>query len=286
MGINIEDIIKISNKKPTIIEKSEDGGIRAKIENGISYYFLPEDLYEEFYMRKEAMEEAQKQRDAAYNKETEEAIASIFRQKNAPKYNIDCIPITRKNNSEVKREIKRPTVKSKKKYKGNKRLRAKATLAAILISLSIGGSVYGVEQMSKSQKEYETVATEVQNLSDEEIKNEIYDILKQEVADATKTNKEDIKFWRSHPDSGTIRTEVNVGKTSYEENIDLRSPFDINNTLKSKGISKIIDEATSAESRKDLIKTLIKTKKFSKEKDLKVDGKKLKEIKAQEDNER
>ena len=285
MEINIEDLIKISNKRPTIIEKSQDGSTRAKIENGISYYLLPEDLYEEFYARKEAIEEAQKQRDAAYDKETEEAIASIFRQKRTPKYNIDCIPITR-SNPEVKREIKRPIVKQKKKYKGSKRLRAKATLAAILISLSIGGSVYGIEQISKSQKEYEAVATEVQNLSDEEIKSEIYDILKQEVADATKENKEDITFWRSQPDSGTIRTEVNAGKTSYEENIDLRSPFNIDNTLKSKGISTIIEEATSAKSRKDLIKTLVKTKKFSKEKDLEVDGKNLKEVKAEEDNER
>ena len=55
--IEVNDLINMSNKRKIIVEKSEDGRTRSKIKDGIYYYSLPENLYNEFCEQKEIVEE-------------------------------------------------------------------------------------------------------------------------------------------------------------------------------------------------------------------------------------
>lgn len=229
-----------------------------------------------------------------YNESIKSKFSNLDDEKNTETIGNDVTKIVNSNHRKIKynyemkeeekRELKKPnSTRTKKRYKGNK----KAVLAIILTSLTVGiGSTYVGIKSYNYKKEYKAVAEEVQKLSNKEIQEEIYDILRQEVSDATKTNNDDIKFRNFNVDSGTIRTEVKAGEQTYTADQDLRSPISMGNTLKSGKVMDIVSKANSTEDRKELIKTLIKTRKFSKEKDLEVDGKNLKEIKSREDKER
>lgn len=291
MKNELDYFVEKSAQNKIVVKKSKNKDIKAKVYQGKNYYYLPEDLYEQYNEELQRMLREKKNREEQYNKETEEAVEKLFSQRRKSNNNVNYVHNneilqTRKITTVNKREIKKPNPSKQKampkKYNGNKKTRLKAMVFAILIASSIGAGINVIDK----NIEYEKVAKEVQELTNEEIQDEILDILKQEVSDATKKSKEDIKVWHSHPDFDMIRTEIIVGNDVYKSQQDLRSPFNIGNTLKSKGISTIIEETTSATSRKDLIKTLIKARKFSEEKDLEVDGDKLKEVKAEEDNER
>lgn len=270
--IEVNDLINMSNKRKIIVEKSEDGRTRSKIKDGIYYYSLPENLYNEFCEQKEIVEELKRQKDSEYKRETIEEIEKIFRNRDQGY----------RNSTIDYKDIKRPKTSAKKKYKGNIKQRIKAIMAVMLIGASVG---VGVKEVANYKKQYNAIANEVQNLSDKEIRDEIYDILKQEISNATNVDKEDITFETYQPDSGTERTEVTAGEKNYVNNRDLRSPINFGNTLSNK-VAEIINHSNNNSDRKELIKQLKKAREFSEEKDLKVDGDNLKDVKQLEENER
>lgn len=292
MKDELEYFVEKGTQEKIVVRKSKNKDIKARVYKGKNHYYLPEDLYEQYNEKIQDMLKEKKAREEQYNKETEEAVDKIFAQRRKNNNNAHYVNPNRKSPHQEhhaieKKEIRRPNPsrqkkKMPKKYSGKKRTRLKAMLFAILIAGSIGEFAHIIDK----NIEYENVAKEVQELTDDEIQDEIIDILKQEVSDATQESKEHIKLWHSHPDSELIRTEVIAGDVTYKAEQDLRSPINIGNTLKSKGITSIIEEATSARSRRDLIKTLMKARKFSEKKDLEVDGDELKEVKAEEDHER
>ena len=150
----------------------------------------------------------------------------------------------------------------------------------------------GIDEFSKRLSKYcklEVIELDdekaPENLSDKEIRDEIYDILKQEISNATNVDKEDITFETYQPDSGTERTKVTAGEKNYVNNRDLRSPINFGNTLSNK-VAEIINHSNNNSDRKELIKQLKKAREFSEEKDLKVDGDNLKDVKQPEENER
>lgn len=277
-----------------MILESKDDQVHARIQGGIYYYYFPKDKYEE-YKRKyglrestliEESPEAKAKREAAerraYDKETEEIIEIFNDRDKRTKTEIEVYPIRRVEETAtrpVKRTIKNsPQKKKNQRYKGNRKERAKALLASLLIVLSIGAGVRGIESYIEYTDSFNATATKVQNMSEEEIRTEIDNILKQEISDATGAGIEDIDISQYAMGSSTKRTKVEVGDESYIYDVDLRSLFNIGNTLKSNGISEIVEAANNAKGdRKKLIKALMKAREFSKEKDLVLDDDVLKE---------
>ncbi len=279
-SIKVEDLV---NMKNIVVEESEDGTTHVKMKVGKYYFKLPEDLYNEYCEQKRIIEEVKRQKDAEYERETIEGIERIFMKRDQGYRNST---IDDEKSTRDKKDIKRPKSSTKEEYKGSRKQRIKAMIAVMLVSISVGVGVgIGIKEASDYKKQYNAIATEVQNLSDEEIRNEIYDILKEEISKATKVDKEDITFETYQPDSGTIRTEVKAGEETYVNDRDLRSPTNFGNTLSNK-VAEIINHSNNNSDRKELIKQLKKAREFSEEKDLKVDGNKLKDVKQPEEKER
>lgn len=287
-----------------VILPSKDQYMHARIKSGIYYYYLPKEQYEE-YQRKygvmdsrlleepaeaRARREAQERRE--YDIETEKVIDLIDisnrRNHNGRKDIIDIEayevrPTERKTSRPTaKRNIRNKPVQTKKKrYKGSKDERLKACFAAILIVLSMMLSVMGFEKYVDYSDRYNETAAAVESLDENEIRGSIEDILKREISSATGAELEDIDISQYVMGSSFERTEVEAGDATYRYDRDLRSPFNWGNTLKSGGLRSIIDAVNDAKGdRKALIKALMKARKFSEEKDLIVDGDKLKEVDA------
>ena len=179
---------------------------------------------------------------------------------------------------EEKRKLPNKATTSKKSYKGSKHRRIKALIAAILVAGGIGYGVYKIPEIIEDQKAYQAIEEVVKNYSNEQIKERIYSVLEGEVTDAT--HEQNVKFDQYMVDTGTRRTQVKVGEKTYTEDLDLRSPISMGNTLKSGSIGNIIAETKDAEKKQDrkgLIRSLRDAIKFANKKDLQVEGDTLKE---------
>lgn len=278
------------------IELSEDKHTYAKIQSGVYYYSFPEDRFDKVIERLKAMEEEERRIKQEYDQDIDQVLAMVNNRKlerpatmmgaSRPGQTKKCgskqLPRTRTR----KRVIKRPAaLHGKKTHTGNKKMRLQAMFAALLIAGTIGTGIYGINHYIQYQKEYNEVSASVEGLTDEEIKEEIEDILKQEVRDATGEKRDEVEILQYYIGTDTKKTQVQVGDDVYTEIINYRDPISFGNTLKSNGIRDIISQANSAKDREELIKALIKAQRFSKDRDLEVDGDKLKEIKSSRGNE-
>lgn len=178
-----------------------------------------------------------------------------------------------------KRDLKNSSSKIKNKtYKGSLKKRIKALIAAALVIGGIVAGTYGIKKHHEYIYDYAATATRVEEMSDDELKDHIENILKEEVSKATGVDTEEINFSRYSSGTSFQTTKVTAGESTYRYVVDLRSPCTEGN-LKSKGLSSVISETRNAKGdREKLIKALMKAQKFSAEKDLVVDGDKLKEV--------
>ena len=219
---------------------------------------LEENQYEEAqkWVDKKAEELENVYQDRKYRQETEEVLKFF----------------------EDKRKLSNRATTSQQSYKGNKNRRVKALIAAILVTAGIGYGAYKIPDIVEDQKAYHAIEEVVKNYSNEQIRDRIYSVLEGEITDATHEQKVEIDQYMV--DTGTKRTQVKVGKMTYTEDLDLRSPVSTKNTLKSGSIGRIITETRDAEKRKDrkgLIRSLRDAIKFANDKDLTVEGDTLKE---------
>ena len=279
------------------IELSKDKNAYAKIQSGVYYYSFPEDRLDKVIEIFKTMEAEEKhieelKRQEEYNNEIDRVLDILNKRK--PKSEISMIDINKPQQTALheerkpqgKKAIKRPSVPTKKKkHTGSKKMRLQAMLAALLSVGIIGTGIYGINHYHQYQKEYNEVSVLVEGLTDEEIKEEIENILKQEVRDATGEKRDEVEILQYYIGTDTKKTQVQVGDDVYTEIINYRDPISFGNTLKSNGIRDIISQANSAKDREELIKALIKAQRFSKDRDLEVDGDKLKEIKSSRGNE-
>lgn len=285
--------MEINKSKKFVILPSKDEYMHARLQGGVYYYYLPKEKYESYKANggvldnREILEKEAKMAELKYEKETEKVLDIIdINRKKRNNNNIELYAPRQVQRRDVspKRNIKNSPSKAKnKKCKSSKKDYIKASVAAALIVIGMAAGVCGIEKQIDNTNRYNETAATVETMSDDEIRESIEDILKQEISEATGEKVEDIRFSQHSIDSATQRTEVKVGENEYTYDDDLRSPVNIGNTLKSYTIKELIDETNSSSTdRKSLIKALMKAQKFSKEKDLVVEGKKLKEVKAQE----
>lgn len=184
------------------------------------------------------------------------------------------------NHNKKKRNIKNRCSKIKNiKYKGNIKNRIKALIATALVVGGIVGGAYGINKHHEYIYEYAETATRVEGMTDAELKDYIENIIKEEISKATGVDTDKIDISKYSSGTNFQVTKVTAGEAEYKWVDDLRSPINIGNTLKSNGLRAVIDETRNSKNNRDeLIKTLMKAKKFSDKKDLVVDGNKLKEV--------
>lgn len=178
-----------------------------------------------------------------------------------------------------KRDLKNSSSKIKNKiYKGNLKKRIKALIATAIVIGGIAAGTYGIKKHHEYIYDYAATATRVEEMSDDELKDYIENILKEEVSKATGVDTEEINFSRYSSGTSFQTTKVTAGENEYKYVEDLRSPCTEGN-LKSKRLRSVISMTRNANGdRKELIKALKKAQEFSDEKDLVVDGDKLKEV--------
>lgn len=115
-----------------------------------------------------------------------------------------------------------------------------------------------------------------------QLRDKIDDVIKSEISKATGSEKKDISFESEWIDSKTKKTVLNVGDEEYKYIQELGGISTGN--LRSKGIINLISAANEAKTTDELISALNEANKFSKEKDLKVEGKKIVEVDSKEDD--
>lgn len=265
----LNNIAKNEKIKEFVVRKSQNGKRSEGISGGDTYIFtvLP-DEYEEAVKLAERIN-AEKARNKQEDKFNE------FMSKQEKNYDELCKPFE----EQTKRKIKSKPANNK--YKKKKYTLIKKGLSLVLATASILG--IGGHLAKQNIDEYNKVAASVEQLTDDEIKKEIAFVLKQEISEATHENIENIDISQYNIGSDTKRTEVKAGESIYTENLNKRDFITYGNTLKSNNIRDIIYKVKNAKNREELIKTLIDARKFSKNKDLKVDGDTLEEVKTKDD---
>lgn len=285
--------MEINKNKKFVILPSKDEYMHARLQGGVYYYYLPKEKYESYKANggildnREILEKEARMAELKYEKDTEKVLDFIDinrKKKNNNNIELYAPRQVQRRDVSLKKNIKNSPSKAKnKKYKSNKKDYIKASVAAALIVIGMVAGVRGIEKQIDNTNRYNETAKAVETMSDDEIRESIEDIIKQEISSATNVEVNDIDISKYSLGSSEIITEVRAGENEYIYNDDLRSPINIGNTLKSYTIKELIDETNSSSTdRKSLIKALMKAQKFSKEKDLVVEGKKLKEVKAQE----
>lgn len=225
------------------------------------------------------MSDEVKYKEDYYRNQEDEVLRMLEKQKLKEniKYFEDALKEQEKRKN--KRDLKNSSSKIKKTYKGNLKKRIKALIATAIV---IGGIAVGTYEIKKHHEyiyDYAATATRVEEMSDDELKDYIENILKEEVSKATGVETEEIDFSRYSSGTTFQTTKVTAGETEYKYDEDLRSPFFDTGNLKSKGLRSVISMTRNANGdRKELIKALKKAQEFSDEKDLVVDGDKLKEV--------
>lgn len=162
----------------------------------------------------------------------------------------------------TKRNLKnRPSKPEKHKYKGGIGQRFIALLIAALAAAGLTYTVLGYG-------DYQYTAGTVENLSGEEIMEEIDGVLKKEISQATGIKIGDIEFY-TEVNGTTSQTEIiKAGNKEFTDTLEFRSPgFFTNNTIKSEKLTKLI-KAAKRGTREELIKTLRDARRFTEEYDL------------------
>lgn len=284
--------MEINKNRKYVILPSKDKYMHARVQGGVYYYYLPQEQYEKYKEKNEILdnrkiiETEEKRSRLEFERETDKIIDIMDISRHRRNNNVIELYETRpdqRREVSPKRNIKSAPSKAKrKKYKANRRDHIRASVAAALIAIGIAAGVCGIEKQIDYSNRYNETAATVETMSTEEIRDSIDEIIKQEISDATGTKIEDINISQYSIGSSLERTEVDAGEKTYTYDNDLRSPINIGNTL-SNELKNVINAANAAkDDRKALIKALMKARKFSEEKDLVVDGEKLKDVKTPE----
>ena len=176
------------------------------------------------------------------------------------------IPISNSSEKGTVNIKNEPNKNKKYKYKGKKALRIKAWIATIVVAL---GAFASAKEAIQNYSEYMFTSGLVNEMSSQEIMDEIEKILKEEVSQMTGEEIEDIEFYTETKVTTFSTTIVEAGDDEYVHTVDLRGGGDIfkNNTLKSKKLTNLI-KAAKGGTREELIKTLRDARKFAQEYEL------------------
>lgn len=199
--------------------------------------------------------------------------------------------IVNENHKKYVEEMQEKNIKTQPKKVTNKKYkntgkRIKALIAAGIIALGVGTSSYVIGHNKGYDKGFEE-ATAYSDKTEKDILEEIENKLAIEYATAAGVDPEEVKIDYDIIDSKSSKTTVGDPEKTFEYNEDLGS-FSTGN-LKAKEYRNLIDKYIKAinngAGKRELINLLKETEKFSKEKDLKVDGDALKEVKAKDEGE-
>ena len=185
-----------------------------------------------------------------------------------------------------KRKIRSAIQKSKNsntfnKAKNKNGKKIMQIIAAIgLSAVAITGAVQGISKAYADSKDYDYVASTVENLNEDEIAKKAEIMLKEEISKATGENIENISFLDDWRGSSLHFAQIKAGNQEYRYIDDLRGGDVFGENTMSKNLFKLVLEMNNAKGkgRREVIEALKNSMNFSKNKDIKVKDGKLVEI--------
>ena len=217
--------------------------------------------------------ESEKEKKNA-RKEKIEAIKKYYKKK---------IEESKEKRAESRKKRKEDREKNKEKRKRSIRGFVGFTVLAPTMILGTAAAAKSIQAGEIDNKEDRNIIVEYGNENfenDQQIRESINSMLESEIRKATGKDG-DISFESGWVDSKTKKTVLNVGDEEYKYIKELEGK---SNGNLSGELANLIDAAKTAEDTEELMNTWIRVKKFSKNKDLKVEGNNLVEVDSKEDD--
>lgn len=192
-----------------------------------------------------------------------------IRKKRDEKEKIKSAPRKTKNNNRF----------NKSKNKTGKKIR-NIFLALAVSGIAITGVAQGISTAHANSREYDYIASTVENLDENQIAQKAENILKEEISKATGENIENISFSDSWRDSSSHIAKIKAGNQEFRYLDDLRGGDVFGENTMSNNIFKLVLEMNNAKGkdRKEVIEALRKSMNFSKNKNIRIENGKLVEI--------
>jgi len=141
--------MKTDRKKITIVLTSQDNKVHARIKDGIYYYYLPKEQYDEYQRQVEENNRKQNIQNAKYERETDSIIDvinnKVYERRHQEEIN-SALEYMEKRISKKRNIRNRPSTK-KEKHKGKTKNCIRALVSTILRKIGIGTRRNGIENI-------------------------------------------------------------------------------------------------------------------------------------------